>query len=61
MLGPRGGLWVVAALLLTTFLGAAVLGYDNTIVQQRIIRSIEIGVMERLIRHLLRLSVAFFD
>jgi ABC-type multidrug transport system fused ATPase/permease subunit len=61
MLGPRGGLWVVAGLLLTAFLGAAALGYDNTIVQQRIIRSIEIGVMERLIRHLLRLSVAFFD
>ena len=60
-IGPRAGLWVVAALLLATFLGSAVVGYANTVVQQRIIRSIEIGVMERLVRHLLHLSVEFFD
>jgi ABC-type multidrug transport system fused ATPase/permease subunit len=59
--GPDVGLWVVAGLLVTTYVGASLLNYDNQVVQQRIVKVVELGLMERLIRHLLSLSVPFFD
>jgi ABC-type multidrug transport system fused ATPase/permease subunit len=61
VLDPSAALWVIAGLLVVSFLGASVLNYDNHIVQQRIIRGIELGLMARLVRHLMTLSVAFFD
>lgn len=52
---------MLAALLVCVFVGASLLDYDNQVVQQRIIKIVELGMMERLIRHLLSLSVPFFD
>jgi ABC-type multidrug transport system fused ATPase/permease subunit len=60
-LGSTGALWVVAGLFVSTYVGSSLLNYDNQVVQQRIVKFIELGVMERLIRHLLTLSVPFFD
>ena len=60
-LGPQAALWGVATLLLGAFLGSAAFDYDNTVTQQRIVRALEMGVMERVFGHLLCLSVAFFD
>ena len=61
LLGPSAVLWVVAGLLLLTYMLGAVFLYDNQIVVQRLIKVIELGVMERLIRHLLELSVPYAD
>ena len=60
-LGPQAALWGVATLLLGAFLGSAAFDYDNTVTQQRIVRALEMGVMERVFGHLLCLSVAFFN
>jgi ABC-type multidrug transport system fused ATPase/permease subunit len=60
-LGLNAALWATATLLLVAFLGSAACDYDNTVTQQRIVRSLEMGVMERVVGHLLHLSVAFFD
>jgi ABC-type multidrug transport system fused ATPase/permease subunit len=51
----------VAALLLLAHLGATLLTYDSRVSQQRIVKVVELGTMNRLIRHLLSLSVSFFD
>jgi subfamily B ATP-binding cassette protein MsbA len=59
--GASAVLWVAAAMLLATYLAGAILYYDNQIVVQRIIKVIELGVMQRLIRHLLALSVPYSD
>ena len=70
---PEGGLaaaapadhdparWTVAALLVCSYVGASLLDYDNQVVRQRIVKVVELGLMERLVRHLLTLSVGFFD
>ena len=54
-------LFIVAGLLLLVNLGAAALNYDSHVSQQKIVRAIELGTMERLIRLLLILSVGFLD
>lgn len=59
--GPQTILWVAAASLLSTYLLGAVFYYDNQIIVQRIIKVVELGVMERMIRHLLQLSVPYTD
>lgn len=59
--GPRAALALLAALLIGAFVGSSILNYRNEVIQQRIIKVLELGMMERLIRHLLRLSVPFFD
>ncbi len=59
--GTAAVLWIMAALLLLTYTLGALLFYDNQIVVQRIIKVFELGVMERLIRHLLALSVPYAD
>jgi ATP-binding cassette, subfamily B, bacterial MsbA len=61
VLGAPGALWVIAGLLILTYVVGALLNYDNQVVQQRIVKVIELGLMERLIRHILTLSVTFFD
>jgi subfamily B ATP-binding cassette protein MsbA len=61
MLGKPSALWIIAGLLILTYVIGALLNYDNQVVQQRIVKVIELGMMERLIRHLLTLSVTFFD
>jgi subfamily B ATP-binding cassette protein MsbA len=60
LVGPAG-LWSIATLLISTYVAGSLFNYDNQVVRQRIIKVIELGMMERLIRHLLTLSVTFFD
>ena len=48
------------SLILVNLLGA-LLGYDNRITQQRAAEILELGVMEKIIRHLLGLSLNFFN
>jgi ABC-type multidrug transport system fused ATPase/permease subunit len=59
--GPAALFWILAGALLLAYLGGALMNYDNQIVQQRIVKVLELGVWDRLIRHLLTLSVPFFD
>ncbi len=59
--GIGSALWATVALLLVTHLGATALTYDSQVSQQRLVKVIELGTMERLIRNMLRLSVGFFD
>jgi ABC-type multidrug transport system fused ATPase/permease subunit len=59
--GAAAVLWIMAVLLLLTYTLGALLFYDNQVVVQRIIKVFELGVMERLIRHLLALSVPYAD
>ncbi len=59
--GTAPALWMVAGLMVGSYLCGSLLNYDNQVSQQRIIKIVELGLMERLIRHLLSLSVPFFD
>ncbi|MCA9214005.1 MAG: ABC transporter ATP-binding protein [Planctomycetales bacterium] len=59
--GEQAIIWVAASSLLVTYLCGAIFLYDNQIVVQRMIKVIELGFMERLIRHLLDLSVPYAD
>ena len=59
--GEVTALWLVAFLLVVAYVGGSLLSYDNQVAQQRIVKILELGMMERLIRHLLTLSVPFFD
>lgn len=54
-------LWGLVALLLGAQLGAVLLTYQSRLAEQRILAVVELGTMDRLIRHLLTLSVGFFD
>jgi ATP-binding cassette, subfamily B, bacterial MsbA len=60
-MGAGAAIWVLALLLLATFLASAAIGFHTEVVQQRLVRTIEIGVMERLVRHLLTLSVLMLE
>jgi subfamily B ATP-binding cassette protein MsbA len=60
-IGPTGMLSAVAGLLFSAYVLSAVLYYDNQVTQQRIVRRLELGIMERVIRHLLTLSIPYFD
>lgn len=59
--GAQSALGVVAVLLAATYIGSSLFNYDNRVTQQRMIKVLELGMMERLIRHLLGLSASFFD
>jgi ABC-type multidrug transport system fused ATPase/permease subunit len=59
--GIRFSLWSVVVLLLVTFLGSSALSYAARINEQRLVTVVELGIMNRLIRHILSLSVGFFD
>ena len=59
--GPAAALWVVAALLIATYVASSLVTFDNQVTQQRIVKVLELGMMEKLIRHILGLSVPFFD
>lgn len=59
-----GASWVftvMAVALIVVNLIGSVLGYDNRIVQQRAAETLELGVMEKIIRHILGLSLNFFN
>lgn len=57
----EAAIWIVAGLLLFTYVLASILSYDNQVTQQRIVKAMELGIMERLIWHLLSLSISFFE
>ena len=59
--GQTTALWIAAGLMVAAFLGASLFRYDSLMVEQRIIRSVELRVMEKLVTHLLSLSVSFFE
>jgi subfamily B ATP-binding cassette protein MsbA len=59
--GAGFALWTVVGLVILAHLGATALAYDTQVTEQKIVKVIELGTMERLIRHLLALSVGFFD
>jgi subfamily B ATP-binding cassette protein MsbA len=59
--GADAVLWITVILLLLAHLGAAALAYDSQVTQQRLVKVIELGTMQRLIAQLLRLSAGYFD
>ncbi|MCU1303010.1 MAG: Lipid exporter, partial [Candidatus Sulfotelmatobacter sp.] len=59
--GPSSVFTVMAISLVLVSLLNALLGYDNRITQQRAAEILELGVMEKIIQHLLGLSVLFFN
>ncbi|MFN2316245.1 MAG: ABC transporter ATP-binding protein [Gemmatimonadales bacterium] len=61
VLGPERGLWVMAGLLWLTFLSGTLLSLDNQVTQQRMVKALEMGLIERMVRHLLGMSVAYFE
>lgn len=60
-LGPDRALWVLAGAVWITFAIAILLSLSNQVIQQRMVKALELGMMERLLRHMLRLSVPFFE
>ncbi len=59
--GQIPSLWIVAGLLATGYLLISAATYDSHLSEQRLIRALELEVMDRLTAHLLTLSVDFFD
>ena len=59
--GIRLSLWSVVGLLLLSLLGSALMTYSARLDEQRIVTVVELGTMDRLIRHILSLSVGYFD
>ena len=59
--GIELSLGAVIVMLTLVQLAAIVLGYDARVSEHRILSAIEMGTMERVIRHVLGLSVDFFD
>jgi ABC-type multidrug transport system fused ATPase/permease subunit len=57
-LGPQRALALLALLLVGTYVGASLLAYDNEVTQQRLVQVLELGMMDRLIRHVLSLSLS---
>jgi ATP-binding cassette subfamily B protein len=60
-LGRTPALYAVAGLLLACYLASSALAYEGQMVEQRIIRAFELGLLDRLVRHLLTLSIGFFE
>jgi subfamily B ATP-binding cassette protein MsbA len=60
-LGQSGMLIAMGVLLLATQVFGSLANYWNVLIQNRISKVVELGMMEKLIRHLLTLSVPFFD
>src|SRR5262249_11844639 len=51
----------IGILLIISSVAASLLAYDTQVGRQRIVKVAELALMERLVRHLLNLSVRFFD
>jgi len=60
-LGEGSVIWVSGAALLGFQVTASLLTYLNLVILQRLSKVVEIGMMTRLIRHLLTLSISYFD
>jgi len=61
VVGPAVGFWVMAGLLVFALLVSAFTGYICRMTFQRAAEVLELGIMERLMRHLLTLSVQYFN
>lgn len=59
--GIRLSLWSFVGLLFVSLIGASLLTYAARISEQRLVTVVELGTMDRLIRHILGLSVGYFD
>ncbi|MET0659600.1 MAG: ABC transporter transmembrane domain-containing protein, partial [Steroidobacteraceae bacterium] len=59
--GADVALYAVAGALAVCYLLSSAVSYEGQVVEARLIRDIELGLMERVTRHLLTLSVDFFD
>lgn len=57
--GNRAADWVMAALLIGSYLLMTVLGYVNRVVQEHTTRFLELGLMGHLVRQLMALSVPY--
>jgi ATP-binding cassette, subfamily B, bacterial MsbA len=60
-LGPGATLVVLGGLLFSCQVAASLCNYANIVAQLQIGKVVELGMLARLIRHLLALSVPFFD
>ena len=60
-IGQTAALWVVVGLLLAVFVTSALCAYASQLAMQRLMRLLELELMQKVIRHLLHLPVAFFD
>lgn len=60
-LDQSGAFWSLVALLFVALIGSSLLTYAARISEQRLWTVVELGTMDRLIRHILSLSVGFFD
>lgn len=59
--GVQLSLWMFVVLLLASLIGTSLLTYAARVNEQRLVTVVELGTMERLIRHILGLSVGYFD
>lgn len=59
--GGTSALWAIAGALFLAYFAASLFGYDNQVTQQRMVKALEMGMMERVLQHLLRQSVSFFE
>ncbi|HVO99188.1 MAG TPA: ABC transporter ATP-binding protein [Bryobacteraceae bacterium] len=60
-LGRTPALYAAAALLFVCYLASSALTYQAQMVEQRLIRAFELGLLDRLVGHMLTLSVGFFE
>jgi subfamily B ATP-binding cassette protein MsbA len=60
-LGAVGQVWGIAVVLLLVQVAGSLCNYINYVAQQHVTKIVELGTTERLVRHLLKLSVPFFD
>src|SRR5216684_252953 len=60
-LGRKTSILIAVTLLLATIIASVWCRFDNQVVQQRLIKALELNLMERLIRHLLGFSALFFQ
>ncbi len=59
--GQTTALWVVVSLFCSVIIVSALSTYGSQLALQRLIRLIELDLMQRVITHLVRLPVSFFD
>lgn len=59
--GPEGALWLTAGCILAAYVAGSLARYDNLVSQSRFVKVVELGFLDRLLRHLLSLSVPYFD
>ena len=59
--GTRSALWLVAGLLFGVFLASGLASYASQTAMQRVLRRYELELVERIVSHMLRLHLGFFD